>query len=211
MTFSQDFLSKLRDLLLYQEFLDKVILLLLAAGISGFLIPWILKEIDASKLQAKMKYEADLRRSENIVNAQINLLENISESLWELQLLSLSVCYYKVHSNSGKYEAAKEDYDLKSWDLFRKIRLEISKSARLVSNDLYDDLLVFFKENLIQKIDETLIVLIQERDENSMQAWKNHYDFLLYELPVEIDEKVITPLAKELRLLSAQKTQKRSH
>lgn len=205
MTFSQEFLDSLKTLLLNQDFLDKAIFLLFTAGLSGLFVPCILKVIDARKLRAKMEYEADLKRSDNIVNAQINLLENISKSLWELQLLALAVCYYKVHSNSDRYKAAVENYDEKSWDLFRNVRLEISKAARLVSNDLYDQLLYFFKENLIQRIDETLMPLIQKGDNTSTQEWKNQYEFLLYELPIEIDEKVITPLAKELKLSSPQK------
>ncbi|KST66336.1 hypothetical protein [Mastigocoleus testarum] len=210
MKFSQEFLDTLKTLLLNQNFLDRVIFLILTAGVSGLFIPHVLKGIDARKLRAKMEYEADLKRSANIVDAQINLLENISKSLWELQLLALAVCYYKVHSNSEKYIAAVENYDVKSWDLFSNIRLEISKAARLVSNDLYNQLLCFFEENLIKRIDETLMPLIEKGDDTLSQEWEKQYDFLLYKLPIEIDEIVITPLAEELKLSSPQKNKPKS-
>lgn len=204
-----------------QDFLEKATLLCLTAGLSGFLVPYVLKriderklreqksidalriqeqkEFDAQKLQEQKEFDANLIRGNNVLEAQIKLLENLSESLWELQLLSLAVSYYKIHPNQERYESAYKDYDEKSWRLFKDVRCEVSKSTRLVSEDQYRKLLIFFNENLIQNMDKKLMDLIENNA--SFDHWKDHYDWLLYRFPEEIDE-IVTPLAKELRLAS---------
>lgn len=215
-----------------QDFLEKATLLLLTAGLSGFLIPYILKQIDdrklreqkiidarrledqkeldtrrleeqkefdARKLQEQKEFDASLKREDNILEAQIKLLENLSEALWELQLLSLAVSYYKVHPNQERYEIALRNYDGKSWGLFKDVRCEISKAARLVSKKKYNDLLIFFSIKLIQEVDEELMRLIE--NDALLEEWKKHYDWLLNKFPQEID-KIVTPLAEELRLAS---------
>jgi hypothetical protein len=153
-----------------QDFLEKVTLLFLTAGLSGFFIPYVLKQIDerklkeqkiidarrleeqkefdARKLQKQKEFEANLIRENNVLEAQIKFLENLSAALWNLQLLSLAVSYYKVHPNQERYEIALKDYDEKSWELFKDVRCEISKAARLVSEDKYRKLLIFLLKSL---------------------------------------------------------------
>lgn len=204
-----------------QDFLEKAFLLLLTAGLSGFLIPYILKQIDdrklreqkiidarrieeqkefdARKLQEQKEFDASLIRENNILEAQIKLLENLSAALWELQLLSLAVSYYKVHPNRERYELSLKNYDEKSWGLFKDVRCEVSKAARLVSRKKYNDLLEFFSMKLIQEVDEELMHLV---DNNApLGEWKKYYDWILKKFPQEIDN-IITPLAEELRLAS---------
>jgi hypothetical protein len=45
--------------------------------------------------------------------------------------------------------------------LFKDVRCEISKYARLVSENKYQKLLTFFSENLIKEVDEELMYLIE--------------------------------------------------
>jgi len=197
-----------------QDFSEKAILLFLTAMLSGFLIPYILKQVDerkireqkkvdARKLQDQKEFEANLVRENNVLEAQIKLLENLSEALWKLQLLSLAVSYYKVHPNQEKYEVALKEYDEQSWVLFKDVRCEISKAARLASDKRYQNLLTFFDKNLIQKVDEKLMYLIEKNA--SSEEWREHYSWLLNNFPKEIDG-VITPLAQELRLASPNST-----
>ena len=182
--------------------------MILTGVLSGFLIPYILKRVEDRKLKEQKEFEANLIRQNNVLEAQIKLLENLSESLWKLQLLSLAVSYYKVHPNQERYEIALKDYDEKSWGLFKEARCEISKAARLVSEDNYLKLLAFFSENLIQKLDEKLMHLIEI--DASLEDWKDHYDWLLSQFPEEID-KVVTPLAKELKLASPKAMSNNAH
>lgn len=204
-----------------QDFIEKATLLLLTAGLSGFLIPYVLKQIDdrklrrqkkidadrleeqkefdAQKLQEQKEFDSNLVRENNVLDAQINLLEKISEALWELQLLSLAVSYYKVHPNQKRYEASFNNYDENSWMLFKNIRCEISKSARLISGNKYKDLLDFFDEYLIQEVDQKLMKLIE--NSTSIDEWREYHYWLLKDFPKEIDY-IVTSLAEELRLAS---------
>lgn len=198
------------SIILSQDFLEKSILLLMTASLSGFLIPYILKQIDDRKLKdqkindvrrlrEQQEFDANLIRENEVLKAQIELLENLSNSLWELQLLSLAVSYYKVHPNQERLESALKNYDEKSWILFKDIRCEISKANRLISKQKYQSLLTFFDKNLIRKIDEELMHLI--KNDASLKKWKGHYHWTLYTFPKEID-RIITPLAEELKLAS---------
>ncbi len=191
-----------------QDFWEKVALLILTGVLSGFFIPYILKRVEDRKLKEQKEFEANLIRQNNVLEAQIKLLENLSESLWKLQLLSLAVSYYKIHPNQGRYEAALKEYDENSWGLFKEARCEISKAARLVSEDKYLHLLDFFSNNLIQQVDEKLMHLIEV--DASLEDWKKYYDWLLYQFPKEIDN-VVTPLAKELKLASPKAMSNNAH
>lgn len=75
------------------DFWEKAVLLVLTGVVSGFFIPLILKIVDGRKLKEQKGHEANIARQNNVIEAQIRLLENLSESLWELQLLSLAVSY----------------------------------------------------------------------------------------------------------------------
>jgi hypothetical protein len=196
---------------LSQDFLEKATLLLLTAGLSGFFIPYVLKQIDerklivqkrfdAHKLREQKEFDANLVRENSVLEAQIKLLENLSEALWQLQLLSLAVSYYRVHPNQERYEVALKDYDEKSWILFKDVRCEVSKASRLISEENHGKLLEFFSTNLIQEMDEKLMSLIDRSA--SLEEWQEHYSFILKDFPLKIDA-VVKLLAQELRLTSS--------
>lgn len=192
-----------------QGFLEGVILLTLTAGISGFLVPYVLKQIDARKLREQKlldelrlreqkEFDANLSRQNKIIDAQAQLLDTLSQLLWEFHLLSLSVSYYKVNQEQEKYEIAFKEYDENAWMYFGKIRSEISKAIRLTSNDAYQALLNFYITWLIHT-DVKLITLI--RKDASREEWKTHHEFVFQSLTNEIDE-IISVLAEELKLSS---------
>ncbi|MEH2113870.1 hypothetical protein [Nostoc sp.] len=204
-----------------QDFLEKAILLFLTAGLSGFIIPYILKEIDerklreqkivdarrlqeqkefdARKLQEQKEFDADLIRQNKLLEGQAELLDTLSELLWELQLLALAVSYYKVHPDPEKHELAFKNYDEKSWILFAKIRCEISKAAHLASDKKYKDLMAFFDTELIEEMDEKLMKLLKKN--TSPEEWKEYYNWVIKALPKKIDY-IVRELAQELRLSS---------
>lgn len=193
-----------------QDFLEKATLLLITAGLSGFFIPFVLrqiderklkeqKKIDARKLQEQKEFDASLIRENNILEAQIKLIENFSKALWELQLLSLAVSYYKIHPNKERYEESLKNYDGKSWELCKDVRCEVSKATRLISEESYNSLLDFFSTNLIQEMDEKLMELIESNA--SLEDWKEHYRFILQDFPSKIDT-IVRLLAQELKLTS---------
>ena len=74
-----------------QDFLERVLLLMLTAGGTGFLIPYVLKvvderkaqkqkEIDDRRLREQKLYEAALLRQNKIIDAQVQLLDNLGSN-----------------------------------------------------------------------------------------------------------------------------------
>jgi hypothetical protein len=145
---------------LSQDFLERTLLLVMTAGLSGFLVPYVLKQIDARKLREQKiiderrnreqkEFEADLARQSKVLEAQAQLLESLAKQLWEFQLLAVSVSYYKYHQDETNYEVALTEYDAKAWVYFGTIRTEISKALHLTSSETYQALLNLYTDWLI--------------------------------------------------------------
>jgi hypothetical protein len=78
-----------------QDFLEKVFLLTLTAGVTGFLIPYVFKiiderkgqkqkEIDDRRLREQKLYEAALLRQNKVIDAQVQLLDNLANLIWSI-------------------------------------------------------------------------------------------------------------------------------
>src|SRR5690348_5015161 len=80
-----------------QDFFEKYTLLLSTAGLTGLLVPYILKVIDNRKQREQKQYEAELTRQSKIIDAQVQLMERLSDALWEYQLLAITVTYYQSY------------------------------------------------------------------------------------------------------------------
>ncbi|NEP63026.1 MAG: hypothetical protein F6K31_39980 [Symploca sp. SIO2G7] len=192
---------------LSQEFLEKIFLLLLTAGLSGFLIPYVLKQVDARKLRAQKieeerkfreqrVFEADIARQTKIIEAQSQLLENLATELWEFELLAISVSYYKSHNKEEKYEAAWQEYDNKAWKYFGTIRSKISKASYLASSETYKALTNLYK-NVLIPLDSDLVRLVE--NDVDVLAWENHHNSVQKSIG-ETTDQVLDLLANELRL-----------
>jgi len=155
-----------------QNFLEGLLLLLSTAALSGFLVPYVLKEVDARKLKEQKaiderknreqkEFEADLARQSKVLEAQAQLLESLAKKLWEFQLLAIAVSYYKFHHDEAKYENALKEYDEKAWMYFGTIRTEISKALYLTSSETYHALLGLYIRELIP-LDSSLMRLVRE-------------------------------------------------
>lgn len=154
--------------------------------------------IDDRKLREQKEFEAELARQSKVIEAQEQLLDTLVQLLWEFHLLVLSVSYHKVNHDQEKYEAAVEAYAENAWMYFGKIRTEISKAARLASNETYQTLLNFYAESLM-KLDVRLANLI--RQEATHDEWKTHHDLVFQNLTNQVD-KIVSLLAEELELSS---------
>jgi hypothetical protein len=128
-----------------QGFAENIILLLLAALVTGFGIPYVLKRIEERKLLQQKKFEADLARQSKIVEAQSKLLEDITQVLWKWRYLAKKVVYYASGKNKKLYQTAKTEYNEKVWDVLDEFRVVISRSRRLVSERAYEDLCLLYK------------------------------------------------------------------
>ena len=67
------------------DFVEKLVLLFLTAGLTGFLVPLLFRRIDERKHRQQKLYEADLARQAKIIDAQVKLIEDLAELVWDYQ------------------------------------------------------------------------------------------------------------------------------
>lgn len=138
-------------MILSSDFLEKVLLLVIASFIVPFVLKFIddrrsrrQKEADAAKLKEQKIFEADLTRQGKIIEAQSKFLDDVTEMLWQWRYLAKRVVYYGTHNDIDGYTLAKNEYQRDKWPLLNKIRGEVSRSRRLVSENAYRELLQFY-------------------------------------------------------------------
>ncbi|MBW4422447.1 MAG: hypothetical protein KME13_25095 [Myxacorys californica WJT36-NPBG1] len=198
-----------------QDFLEKVLLLILTAGVTGFLIPYVLKivderkvqkqkEIDDRRLREQKLYEAALLRQNKIIDAQVQLLDNLANLIWEYQLLAIEVSYFDPIEQCPLYSAAVTEYDKRTGAIFAKIRAEISKALHLTSTDTYQELRRLYYEELIPLDVKLYGLMKKQRDaDQKIPDWKHFNENTVHNLGYVID-KTLNNLAEELRLKSAE-------
>jgi len=152
-----------------QGFVENMILLLLTALVSGFGIPYVLKRIEERKLSEQKKFETDQARQSKIVEAQSNLLEELTQILWEWRYLAKKVLYYASGKNKELYQVAKTEYDGKVWDILDQFRVVISRSRRLVSEEAYRDLCLLY-EYVVHDLDSKVSSIIEMDEPNVNKA-----------------------------------------
>ena len=180
-----------------QAFLEKIILLVLTALLTGFGIPFVLKRVEERKLRAQKKFEADLARQGKIIEAQSKLLDDLSQLLWKWRYLAKKVVYYGAQENTERYDLARKQYDESVWDILNEFRAEISRSRRLVSERAYerlDSLYHYVVHDIDVKISD--ITRTEELDIKKSREMAERFS-------VEVSKKLddaIDDLASELKL-----------
>jgi len=152
-----------------QGFAENIILLLLTALVTGFGIPYVLKRIEERKLLEQKKFETDLARESKIVEAQSNLLEDLTQILWKWRYLAKKVVYYASGKNKELYQVAKTEYDAKVWDVLDEFRVVISRSRRLVSEAAYKNLCSLY-EYVVHDLDREVSNIIEMDEPNINRA-----------------------------------------
>jgi len=179
------------------DFLGKAILFILAAIVTGFAIPLIFKQIETRKLEAQKRFEADLARQNKVIEAQVQLLENLSQLLWEFQLSAIEVSYYQASKDQSLYQNALKKYDEQVGSVLGRIRAEISKALRLTSDGTYAGLKDLYYKGLLD-LDMRLRSLVEGRD----SKWLDFNRYAVYDFAERVDN-ALNALAKELRLKGA--------
>ncbi|MCA1814944.1 MAG: hypothetical protein LC746_00790 [Acidobacteria bacterium] len=171
-----------------RTFVESVVLLLLTAGLTGLLAPWVLKRVE----------ERRLRRGK-IIEAQSKLLDDLSALLWGWRYMTVKVTYYAVKGDAERYAAARKDYDEKVWEVFNDMRRQISLSIRLVSMESYQTLLE--QRRYMSDLDREMSALLKneaQTDEWRAEAKRMH-EHIRAEATTRIDD-LINRLATELHL-----------
>jgi len=90
-----------------QSFIQSFLVLLATALLTGLLVPFVKANMDERKLRQQKLFEADLARQGKVIEAQVELLENMAQMLWDFKLLALEVSYYKTYGqDQTKYKAS---------------------------------------------------------------------------------------------------------
>lgn len=180
-----------------QAFLEKIVLLVLTALITGFGIPYVLKRVEERKLREQKKFEADLVRQGKILDAQSKLLDDLSGLLWKWRYLAKKVVYYGAQENMECYDLAKKQYDESVWDILNEFRAEISRSRRLVSERAYERLDSLY-EYVVHDIDVKISDIIRA-DALDVKKSKEIAERFSVEVSKKLDD-AIDDLASELDL-----------
>lgn len=179
-----------------EDFLGKIVLLLIAALVTGFAVPVILRQVDERKLRNQKQFEADLARQQKIIDAQVELLGKLSQYMWEFQLLAIEVSYHHGRQNDTLYKNAHTNYDEKAGHLLGCVRAEISKALHLTTTDTYVALKDLYYDGLLD-LDMRLRGLI----EGAGDEWLAFNHYAVYDFAERVD-RVLDNLAAELRLHS---------
>ena len=182
---------------LNQDFVEKIILLVLTALITGFGIPYVLKRVEERKLREQKKFEAGLVRQGKIIDAQAKLLDDLSQLLLKWRYLAKKVVYYGAQQNTEHYSLAKKQYEENVWDILNEFRTEISRSRRLVSEHAYERLDSLYKYVVLDlDVRITDVIRADKLDIEKSRAIAERFS-------VEVSKKLddaIDALASELNL-----------
>ena len=186
------------------DFVEKLMILVLTAILTGFLVPYILTRVDAAKSKEQKLFEADVARQAKLIDAQAKFLDDITEALWQWRYLSIRVTFHADDSAEERYTASVKDYEGKIWDTLSKLRNEISKSRRLVSEEAYKSLVSLYDH--ITDLDSELAGFVRADlpRQKRIAAVAELQKMLRWEMTAKLDE-VIDMLAREVGLKQLRK------
>lgn len=184
-------------LLVSQDFLEKALLLILGAVLTGILVPVVKARLDAGNAKRRKLLEAELARQRELIESQIKLLSEFSELTWKCLFAAFKVCHTHAVAATEAQKKAYEEYAPLSWELRMRIRALVSEATRLVSKDTHD--LLWRAYDFLNSLD--IQVSEKENEGASAEEWETFYHELLGEAGKVVDE-AIKSLAKDLDLSS---------
>jgi hypothetical protein len=186
------------DVLASESFLQGLFLLVATAGLTGLLVPTIKGRLDDRKYREQKIFDAEIARQSKVIDAQAQLLDDLSHLLWGFLLLSLEVTYYAQQGNREKFDAAWRQYDDEGWTYFTKIRAEISKARHLTSPEIHDELLDVYAR-WFPALDFDLAAMARTDTPLEQTGWDDLHARIARE-GAKLVEDVLNDLAEELRL-----------
>jgi hypothetical protein len=181
------------------KFVQSLVLLLFTALLTGLVVPFILKVVDARKTREQKDREAELARQAKVVEAQAKFLDDLTDYLWRWRYLCMRLAYQGSRSDAERYAAAEEEYESTFFEVFRLVRNEISRSRRLVSESTHRRLLALYDTDLRELDNKLRSVRDMVPGIERMGEFTDLVEYIYQELSARIDE-IINDLAKELQL-----------
>ena len=188
-------MSSLLEVLKTKTFLEKVLLLLLGATITGIFVPIVKSSMDKRQFEQQKRFEATVARQAEILKTQSNFLREFAEYVWEFQLSALQVSYYRG-SSEKLFKEAVSKYDEQSWLNLMKIRAAVGGARWYTSDTTYALLNAFIDDWLIYEVDLKLMNLIR-KGENA--KWTEFHSRLFNESKIKTNA-ILLALAEDYGL-----------
>jgi hypothetical protein len=144
------------------SFLKNLVLSLVLLGVSSFLIPIVLKQIDDRKAIDQEQFQEHLSRQDKILDAQAALLDTMASDFWEYELYASDVVISRDErfGQDGWHQRAVDAYYLQTGPLLGKMRGEISTLLRLAAQSNYASFLRLYEEEVLA-LDSCLLELMK--------------------------------------------------
>lgn len=189
------------EVLRSQGFLEKLLLLVATAVLTGLLVPELSARLAESRNREQKVFEAELQRQRDVISAQSELLRSLSKVVWEFQLMNIDVSFYKVNGNEAQYTKAAARYQEQSAKLLGQIRAELSTARRLTSPAMHEKLRDLYFKNLLP-IDVELELLIKRASTTDLQAWNRQHQVSFGATQTAIED-TLNALAEEFQLTAS--------
>lgn len=182
------------EVLASTSFLEKVLLLLVGAALTGIIVPVVKFRMDQSRFEQQKKFEAELARQAEIGSARAQFLRDLVDPVWQFQLLALQVSY-DSHS-AERFQAALAAYDEQSWHHLKRIRAIVGGARWFTSESAYQALTDFVDGWLIHEVD---MELMKRRRGDGKANWSEFNQWLYAESRRRTDALLVI-LAKDFGL-----------
>jgi hypothetical protein len=182
------------DVLASASFLEKVLLLVVGAALTGIIVPVVKFRMDQSRFEQQKTFEAELARQAEIGKARAQFLRDLVDPVWQFQLLALQVSY--DNQSGERFEAALAGYDEQSWQHLKRIRAIVGGARWFTSESAYQALTEFVDGWLIHEVD---MELMKRRRAGGKAGWTQFNQWLYAESRRRTDALLVI-LAKDFGL-----------
>ena len=144
------------------SFLKNLVLSVLLLGMSSFLIPIVLKQIDDRKFVDQQRLQDELSRQDKVIDAQAALLDTMVSDFWDYELYASDVVISRDErfGQDNWHQRAVDAYYQQTGPLLGKMRAEISTLLQLAPQSNYDSFLKLYEEEILP-LDSCLLELMK--------------------------------------------------
>jgi hypothetical protein len=144
------------------SFLKNLILSLVLLGVSSLLFPTVLKQIDDRKAIDQQRFQEQLSRQDQILDAQAALLDTMASDFWQYELYASDVVISRDErfGQDDWHRRAVDAYYLQTGPLLGKMRGEISTLLRLAPPANYEVFLRLYEDEVLP-LDSCLLELMK--------------------------------------------------
>lgn len=117
---------------------EATIIAALIAGLLGGVLGNVVKAaLDERSGNRRLRFERELTRQERIIQAQVDLLETLTSSVWEWRYCAVRLAYEGASSIDGAPPDSLKQYRDQRWAELHALRTYASRARRLMTDDAY--------------------------------------------------------------------------